>query len=81
MNVTHQKTLGMIRGWTVIGRIVHYSLFDGKMHRPELTLVPPPEGAVNTDVWFSSEDLAQFSEALAVYAASLNYLPQPIQKP
>jgi len=80
MNVTDQKVLGTHGGWTVMARIVHYSLFDGKMHRPELMLVPPPNGALTSDVWFSSEDLAKFNEALNAYAASIGYMPQPIQK-
>lgn len=81
MTVTDQKVLGTIGGWTIMGRIVHYSLFDGKMHRPELTLIPPPQGAVNSDVWFSAEDLAKFTEALNAYAASVGYMPKPVQKP
>lgn len=80
MNVTHQKVLGTLNGWTIMGRIVHYSLFDGKMHRPELTLIPPPAGTATSDVWFSAEDLARFTKALNEYADSVGYLPQAVQR-
>lgn len=80
MNVTHQKVLAVLNGWTIMGRIVHYSLYDGKIHRPELTLIPPPNGAASSDVWFSAEDLAGFTQLLSDYAQSIGYLAQAVQR-